>query len=55
MQRWEVQWEELELERLIGGGSFGRVYLARWKETEVAVKVRRAAGSSTALLDALLL
>lgn len=27
MQQWEVQWEHLELDRLIGGGSFGRVSL----------------------------
>ena len=39
MALWEVQWEELAIERRVGKGSFGRVYAARWRETDVAVKV----------------
>ncbi len=38
--------EDLELDRHIGGGSIGRVYLGHWKETEVAVKIRIAAGEA---------
>jgi len=36
---WQVDWSELHVERAIGRGSFGCVYLARWNETRVAVKV----------------
>lgn len=38
VQQWEVRWEELSVTRAIGRGSFGRVYLATWRETPVAVK-----------------
>lgn len=34
-QLWEVQWAELEVQRSIGRGSFGWVYLAQWNQTEV--------------------
>lgn len=34
-----MDWSELQVERLIGHGSFGCVYLARWQETPCAVKV----------------
>ena len=36
---WAVQWRDLEIVRQIGEGSFGKVYLAKWRETTVAVKV----------------
>ena len=36
---WQLQWDELEIERQVGRGSFGAVYRARWHETSVAVKV----------------
>lgn len=39
MQQWEVQWEDLQVERAIGRGSYGRVYLASWASVPVAVKV----------------
>lgn len=39
MHMWQLQWEELEIERPIGHRSFGAVYRARWQETTVAVKV----------------
>ncbi|KAI7844896.1 hypothetical protein COHA_001545 [Chlorella ohadii] len=39
LQQWHVNWDDLRVERLLGRGSFGRVYLARWDETPVAVKV----------------
>ena len=36
---WEVQWAELTVQRLLGRGSFGSVYLAEWNQVAVAVKV----------------
>lgn len=36
---WEVQWAELTVQRLLGRGSFGSVYLAEWNQVPVAVKV----------------
>ena len=36
---WEVQWQELKLQRLLGRGSFGSVYLAEWNQVPVAVKM----------------
>ena len=36
---WQVNWRDLEIVRQIGEGSFGKVYLAKWRETTVAVKV----------------
>lgn len=36
---WQVAYNDLRLEKQIGEGSFGKVYLARWRETIVAVKV----------------
>ena len=35
MANWELQWSELQLIRAVGRGSFGRVFVARWHETEV--------------------
>jgi serine/threonine protein kinase len=35
----QVQWKDLNIQRQIGEGSFGKVYLAKWRETTVAVKV----------------
>lgn len=39
MDHWVVPWESIQLERPIGRGSFGWVYLARYNETPVACKV----------------
>ncbi|PRW57887.1 water chloroplastic isoform A [Chlorella sorokiniana] len=39
VQQWEVQWEHISIERAIGRGSYGRVYLGLWNATPVAVKV----------------
>lgn len=36
---WTVAFNDLRMERQIGEGSFGRVYLAKWNETLVAVKI----------------
>lgn len=39
VRQWEVQWEEITPLRVVGRGSFGKVYLCCWNETEVACKV----------------
>lgn len=36
---WPIMYKELTFLKQIGEGSFGRVYMARWRETTVAVKV----------------
>lgn len=36
VQQWVVAWDKIRLERQIGRGSFGRVYLASWNATPVA-------------------
>lgn len=36
---WQLPFDELRIVKVIGEGSFGRVYLAAWHETNVAVKV----------------
>jgi serine/threonine protein kinase len=35
----QIMYKELTFLKQIGEGSFGRVYMARWRETTVAVKV----------------
>ena len=35
----EIQFEELVMEKQIGEGGFGLIYRARWRETTVAVKL----------------
>lgn len=35
---WVIQGDELELGRRIGSGSFGEVFRAQWRHTDVAVK-----------------
>ncbi|GAB4822541.1 hypothetical protein N2152v2_009587 [Parachlorella kessleri] len=39
VKTWTINFDDLELTRKIGEGSFGRVYLAKWQETPVAVKI----------------
>ncbi|XP_039161908.1 serine/threonine-protein kinase EDR1 [Eucalyptus grandis] len=34
----EIQWEDLDIDELIGQGSYGKVYHASWNGTDVAVK-----------------
>ncbi|KAK9811715.1 hypothetical protein WJX72_008890 [[Myrmecia] bisecta] len=36
---WNINFSELEFSRLVGEGSFGRVYLGKWRETTVAIKM----------------
>ncbi|CAL5228984.1 g12220 [Coccomyxa viridis] len=38
-QLWQVSFEQMQIQKQIGEGSFGKVYLAKWKETTVAVKI----------------
>ena len=35
----QVQWSDVDLRDEIGGGSYGKVHIAKWRETTVAVKV----------------
>ena len=51
---WQIPYSELKFSRLIGEGSFGRVFLGKWRETTVAIKLlsqkslpSKAAGSSS--------
>ena len=41
---WVVDFQDLQFFRSIGQGSFGTVYLGRWHETTVAIKVLAAQG-----------
>ena len=43
-------YKELTFLKQIGEGSFGRVYMARWRETTVAVKVPTMRMTHTRLL-----
>jgi serine/threonine protein kinase len=58
--RWLIDFSALALVRVVGEGAFGQVYLARWQETDVAVKVMSSlsggfglgGGSGAAALEA---
>ena len=43
----QVHMEEMHIQKQIGEGSFGKVYLAKWKETTVAVKILTNPNSSS--------
>lgn len=47
----QVQWKDLEIQKQIGEGSFGKVFLAKWRETTVAVKQLTYTGVSGSLED----
>ena len=36
---WQIAYDELTFSRVIGEGSFGRVFLGKWRETTVAIKL----------------
>lgn len=36
---WQIAYSELKFSRLVGEGSFGRVFLGKWRETTVAIKL----------------
>ncbi|KAA6428246.1 MAG: PAS domain-containing tyrosine kinase [Trebouxia sp. A1-2] len=36
---WQIAYKELKFSRQIGEGSFGRVFLGKWRETTVAIKL----------------
>lgn len=46
---WAFDFSELEIMRVLGEGSFGRVYLAKWKETLIAVKILLEEGEPVAV------
>ena len=46
VKMWSVRFRDLDVSKQIGEGSFGRVYLAKWHETLVAVKVLLSSGVS---------
>lgn len=46
-QLWQVHMEEMQIQKQIGEGSFGKVYLAKWKETTVAVKILTSTSGSS--------
>lgn len=46
---WLVDYKELAIQKQIGEGSFGKVYLAIWRETTVAVKVLGGITSASSL------
>jgi hypothetical protein len=39
---WEIAYEELDVGDMLGRGGYGEVYKAKWKGSEVAVKVMGA-------------
>ena len=55
---WQLRFQDIQIERAIGEGSWGRVYKGIWNETEVAVKIlldtttgaTEASGSHSALM-----
>lgn len=47
----QIGWNQLEVIRRIGSGSYGEVHLARWLSTEVAVKVWYTARAESAGRD----
>lgn len=48
---WSVLYKDLEIQKQIGEGSFGKVFLAKWRETTVAVKQLIYTGVSGSLED----
>jgi hypothetical protein len=46
---WLVDYSELDMQKQVGEGSFGKVHLAMWRETTVAVKVLNMPGGSSSL------
>jgi serine/threonine protein kinase len=37
--RWQIEYSDLTFTRVIGEGAFGQVFLGRWHETDVAIKM----------------
>ncbi len=53
VQQWRVDWRDIKLERVIGGGSFGKVYLGTWKETQARLGQVAAALEAAGLIPGL--
>ncbi|KAL4423483.1 hypothetical protein ABPG77_003616 [Micractinium sp. CCAP 211/92] len=49
LQDWEISFQELQMIKVLGAGSFGKVYLAIFQHTPVAAKVLLGAGRDEAL------
>ena len=43
----QIKYEDLQMIKELGSGAFGKVYLAKWKETNVAVKELKSADDNT--------
>lgn len=43
---WWISWEHITLRERLGKGAFGTVYLAMWRQTEVALKMLHDAGDA---------
>ena len=39
LKMWQISFRSIQLQRIIGEGSYGRVYLGTWQGTPVAVKI----------------
>lgn len=39
LKMWQINFRSIQLQRMIGEGSYGRVYLGTWQGTSVAVKI----------------
>lgn len=44
LNMWLVQISELELAKMVGEGSFGRVYLGRWRKSQVRLGTAAGCG-----------
>lgn len=49
--KWRIPYEEIEVERQIGAGSFGTVYAGSWRGGKVAIKTIQGGDFSTEDLD----
>jgi len=45
---WDLDYEELQIGKILGEGSFGIVYKARWREQDVAIKQLKGMGLNSA-------
>ena len=43
----QIKYDDLKVVKELGSGAFGKVYLAKWKETNVAVKELKSVDNNT--------